>query len=298
MSSADAKRLVCMEVWGGNAPFDNAVTMPGLDAWVYCRPYAQADGGGDVYYASSCATGRITRLLVADVSGHGDAVKAIGSKLRLLMRRNVNHIEQTSFVGAMNREFGELSAEGEGGCFATAVVTTYFAPTNHLSLCNAGHPPPLLYRAATRTWMVLDKEGHDGNVPLGILEGTNYGQFEIELAAGDLVLCYTDSLIESKNESGEMLGTLGLLGAVHSLDIPPAKLIPALLASIEQKHAGNLAGDDVTVMLLAPNMATGRVSFFKKALAPLRVMGAAVRALFPGGQPVPWPEWSRQNLGL
>lgn len=285
-----------MEVWGGNAPFDNAVTMPGLDAWVYCRPYQQADGGGDVYYASSCATGRITRLLVADVSGHGDAVKEIAGKLRLLMRRNVNHIEQTSFVGAMNREFTSLSV---AGCFATAVVTTYFAPTKHLSLCNAGHPPPLLYRAATKNWTVLDKEGSDGNVPLGILEGTNYTQFETALESGDLVLCYTDSLIESKDEDGAMLGTAGLLKLVQSVQwSSPAKLIPALLAAIEVKFVGNLSGDDVTLMLLAPNVATGRVSFFKRAAAPLRVLGAAVRALFPGAQPVPWPEWSRQNLGL
>src|SRR5687768_18611008 len=57
---------------GGNQPADSGVVMAGLDAWVYCRPYHGAAAGGDVYYVSSCATGRITRLLVADVSGHGD----------------------------------------------------------------------------------------------------------------------------------------------------------------------------------------------------------------------------------
>mgnify|MGYP003483393270 CR=1 FL=1 len=38
--------------------------------------------GGDVVYASSCATGRITRLMVADVAGHGHTVAATAADLR------------------------------------------------------------------------------------------------------------------------------------------------------------------------------------------------------------------------
>jgi sigma-B regulation protein RsbU (phosphoserine phosphatase) len=139
MSSPTAQRMSCMEVWGGSETADAAVNLPGLDAWVYSRPYEQADAGGDVYYVSSCATGRINRLLVADVSGHGDKVRAIAIQLRDLMRRYVNFLDQSKFVLNMNGRFVESSA---AGCFATAVVTTFFAPTRTLSVCNAGHPPP------------------------------------------------------------------------------------------------------------------------------------------------------------
>ena len=93
------------------------------------------------------ATGRITRLLVADVSGHGEVVCALAGELRDLMRKYVNYLDQGQFVRSMNERFLRLSTHG---CFATAVVTTFFAPTNHLSLCNAGHPPPLIYRAAAK----------------------------------------------------------------------------------------------------------------------------------------------------
>ena len=54
-----------------------------------------------------------------------------------LMRRYVNYLDQSKFVQAMNVQFSGL---GQLGNFATAVVTTYFAPTSRLSLCNAGHP--------------------------------------------------------------------------------------------------------------------------------------------------------------
>ena len=52
----------------------------------------------------------------------------------------------------MNEQFAAMS---KSGCFATALVTTFFSPTNELSLCNAGHPPPLLYRAGTKQWSYL-----------------------------------------------------------------------------------------------------------------------------------------------
>src|SRR5687768_6277197 len=202
--SPAAQTMQCMEIWGGNQVVDTSVAMPGLDAWVYCHPYGDsAEGGGDVHYVSSCATGRVTRLLVADVSGHGAAVCDVAGTLRSLMRRYVNYIDQAEFVRSMNRQFQAMSASA---CFATAVVTTFFAPTNTLSLCNAGHPPPLLYRSRTRTWDYLDlervdtPEGEDPpNIPLGVLPLTHYEQFDLRLEAGDLVLCYTDSLTESKD---------------------------------------------------------------------------------------------------
>src|SRR5437667_7049027 len=131
MPESTEQHMTCMEVWGGNTPTNNGVSMLGLDAWVYSKPYQSADAGGDVYYVSSCATGRITRLLVADVSGHGETVSNVAEQLRLMMRRYVNHLDQGQFVRSMNRQFSSMA---DAGCFATAVVTTFFSPTRDLLL--------------------------------------------------------------------------------------------------------------------------------------------------------------------
>ena len=57
-------RMACMEVWGGSEAVNAAVTLSGLDAWIYSRPYGEnAEAGGDVYYVSACATGRIDAYL-------------------------------------------------------------------------------------------------------------------------------------------------------------------------------------------------------------------------------------------
>ena len=298
----DQHAMQCMEVWGGNQVADSGVVMAGLDAWVYSRPYGGSDGGGDVYYVSSCATGRITRLLVADVSGHGAAVGPVAAALRALMRKHINQIDQSRFVRSMNQQFGELS---RSGCFATAVVTTFFSPTNQLSLCNAGHPPPLLYRAATGRWGYLEQkraaEGSEaiGNVPLGVLDEVDYDQFDVQLKVGDLVLCYTDSLIEARDRHGQMLGQAGLLRIVQSIDMSdPTQLTARLLAAIEACcDSEKLSRDDVTALLFRPNGLAPNTPIRERLLAPLRVVRSVVGSLRPGGEPAAWPELSVASIG-
>ena len=286
-----------MEVWGGNRAVDSGVVMAGLDAWVYCKPYRDAEGGGDVYYVSSCATGRINRLLVADVSGHGADVAQTATKLRTLMRRHVNQIDQSRFVSSMNEQFAALS---KASCFATALVTTFFAPTCELSLCNAGHPPPMLYRASKKKWELLEQreiDRHGMNFPLGIVDMADYDQFDVRLKVGDFVLCYTDSLIESVSEKGEMLGPRGLLEIVRSIDVSePTRIVPLLLETIAAKSSQNLQADDVTVLLFRPN-GLGGASFFQRAIAPLRVLKSFVDSWRPGGDAPAWPEFTLANLG-
>lgn len=289
-----------MEVWGGNQAADSAVVMAGLDAWVYSRPFGEADAGGDVYYVSSCATGRITRLLVADVSGHGSAVCDLALQLRSLMRKHVNQIDQSRFVGSMNRQFAAMS---KAGCFATAVVTTFFAPTRDLSICNAGHPPPLVYRAAAKQWSYLENraggsERSETNIPLGVIDLADYEQFDVRLKVGDLVLCYTDSLIESHDASGEMLGQAGLLRIAQSIDVTDStQVVAKLLAAVAAEHPSNLREDDVTVLLFRPNGLAPSRPLGERLLAPVRLIRNLASSLRPRGEPMAWPEFTIANIG-
>src|SRR5262245_22369032 len=121
--ASEPKRMQCMEVWGGNHAVDTGVIMAGLDAWLYSRPHGEGSSGGDIHYVSSCAAGMITRLLIADVSGHGPAVSDVAAHLRALMRRYVNYHDQTAFIHEIDREFADLKKAP--GAFATAVAITF-----------------------------------------------------------------------------------------------------------------------------------------------------------------------------
>ncbi len=283
--------MQCMEVWGGNQLTSQTVEFGGLETLVYSQPYGGAPHGGDVYYASSCATGRITRLLLADVAGHGSAVAATAAGLRTLMRRFVNCLDQTEFVKQLNRHFSSLPRQG---AFATAIVATFFAPTRRLAVCNAGHPRPLLFRAASQQWSLLSPENEvrpslPCNLPLGLLTLSDYDQFEVELQPGDRVLAYTDALMESNHPDGEMLGEEGVLHIVRRLPNPsPA----SLLAAIAALHPENLTSDDVTVLLFT---ATGRPpanTWSDRFRALARLFTTAL-----SGGPLALPDWNLANLG-
>jgi hypothetical protein len=305
-ADAESQHLQCMEVWGGNEAIDAAVEVPGLLAYVCARPYKGAAAGGDVHYVSSCGTGRITRMLIADVAGHGEKVAALAVKLRDLMRRYINHLDQTKFVAALNREFAAASAAGR---FATAIAATYWAETDCLVASNAGHPRPLWYRAKTKSWRILkDKprpedsagggaDANPANLPLGIDDVAAYDQFMIRLEPGDVVVFYSDSLTEAVNPEGEMLGEPGLLGLCQPLDTRDARRLGRqLVERIVGFCGGANPGDDVTVMVIA---CTGRKTP-PSAAAKLGAVVSFVKTLAgswrKNAAPVPWPELSVINI--
>jgi sigma-B regulation protein RsbU (phosphoserine phosphatase) len=300
MPDDDGEYMQCMEVWGDSALTTKAVKLGGLDAWVYSKPFGEAQRGGDVYYASSCATGRISRLLLADVSGHGHSVASTAADLRTLMRRFVNRLDQKEFVRLLNQQFLALSRTGT---FATAVVTTFFAPSRRLLICNAGHPRPLLYRAAKKQWTLLGDDGvpeaaKPQNIPLGIIDLTEYEEIDVELEPGDYFMKYTDALIESRDADGEMFGEAGVLRILNLLgEIDPDKLIPAFLKEIRERYPENLTEDDVTVMLIRVNGRQPRVPFGEKLAAVGRFFGTLARSVKPGNERPPMPDFSLANVG-
>jgi len=292
--------MTCMEVWGDSQLTERGIEMGGLDAWVYSKPFGQAQRGGDVYFASSCATGRISRLLLADVSGHGHSVAATAADLRTLMRRFVNRLDQKEFVRLLNQQFAALSRTGT---FATAVVTTFFAPSRRLLICNAGHPRPLLYSAAKQEWSLLGSDGSGErrapqNIPLGIIDLTEYEEFDVELAPGDCLMSYTDALIESRDADGEMLGEEGVLRILKLLgDVEPGKVTEALLREIRDRYPENLSEDDVTVMVIRVSGQEPRVPFREKLAAAGRFLKTLVRSVNPRAERPPVPDFTLANVG-
>ena len=68
--------LTCQEVWGGNRKVIRTVKLPSLVAWVASVPLNEGEGGGDLHCMSVCDYDLISRVALADVSGHGSEVDA------------------------------------------------------------------------------------------------------------------------------------------------------------------------------------------------------------------------------
>ena len=247
----------CLEVWGGTAAVETTLNLPGIDAWVFSEPYHGDDAGGDIHYVSSCFTGRVARFAVADVSGHGASVSNLSATLRRLMRKHINYLDQTGLARVLNQEF---AVEADAGRFATAILLSYFSPTDDLIICNAGHPRPLWYHAATNTWEQLDHTsqqagGAPNNLPLGLIDPTSYVQFAVKLQRADLMVIHTDSLIEAqKDGDGDLLGAEGLLSLAGQCptESPPA-FGRALIQRVAAFRGQAPADDDQTLVVMHHN---------------------------------------------
>lgn len=159
-----------------------------------------------------------------------------------------------------------------------------------------------MYCAAQRKWNYL---GHDDkvgttpcNIPLGLLEMSEYEQFDVELEPGDCVLSYTDALMESNDANGEMLGENGVLRIARLLgDLEPEKLIEALLREIAERYPENLSEDDVTVLLVRSNGRPLRFSLKEKVEALLRFSRALIGAINSRAERAPFPDANLANIG-
>lgn len=250
-------QMQCMEIWGGTMAADEAVSAPGLDVFVRAEPYHGDEAGGDVHYLSMCGAGNITRFLVADVAGHGRQVADLAGSLRTLVRRHINRVDSSKLARSLNDEFGRLS---NGGRFATAVSCTYFAPTDQLIVVNAGHPRPLWYSAEADAWQLLDAGSDDvddagpKNLPLGVVGGTGYQQIAVTLGRGDVVLLYTDALMEAADSTGKQLGEQGLLELARTTRVDqPSCVSRQLLQAVTAYRGGAPAEDDVTLVAIHHN---------------------------------------------
>jgi serine phosphatase RsbU (regulator of sigma subunit) len=263
--------MQCLQVWGGNQAAEEAISTTGLDVWLYCRPHGGHEAGGDVYYLSSCSSGRTTRIALADVSGHGARVADFSSTLRSLMQRHIDRIDQARLVQKVNKGFVSV---GGAGIFATALIGTFFVPTGTFSWTNAGHPTPLLFDGQKKAWRAAGYTAPTGrltDVALGIFDETDYAQMSATLATDDLVLWFTDGLSEAVDEQGEMLGADGLLRVLAPMsDVPAEEIIPELLRRVGAMCETNLSDDDLTVMLLGPNGM--RVALRDNLMAPFRAV--------------------------
>jgi serine phosphatase RsbU (regulator of sigma subunit) len=186
-------------------------------------------------------------MLLADVAGHGATVARLAADLRKIMHRYINSIRPRRLFDEVNADFAAISS---GDRFATSIISSYFMPTSTLSICNAGHPTPLIRRASSRQWEPLEDECHSADLPLGIAESARYAQFDIPVKTGDLVLSYTDGVIESAGPDGKQWGIDGLQSRLNALPADrPERILAELVEQVSGSPNGGDHDDDVTILL-------------------------------------------------
>ncbi len=196
------ERRVALELQRAILPLhDEAFELPGLRTMVRYLPASRAGRVGGDWYITADMPGGHVLIALGDVAGHGLAAAA------------------GMAVGWLNDLVHHVAPE-----HTASVIAGYFDPASRtLTWAQAGHPPPVLVRG---TWArPLDP-------PAGILLGAGneeYAAAVLALAPGDLLLLYSDGLIERRNRSLEE-GLATLSAAVRGIADPERAIDAAVRA--------------------------------------------------------------------
>jgi serine phosphatase RsbU (regulator of sigma subunit) len=213
-------------------PFD----LPGLRTVVRYLPASRASRvGGDWYITAEMPDGTVL-LAIGDVAGHGLEAAAGMARLRgALAGLAITGASPDRLVGWLNDLVWHVSPE-----HTASVIAGYFDPQQRvLTWAQAGHPPPVLVRGA---WVRALEQ------PAGIMLGAGRGAYElgiVRLQPGDLLLLYSDGLVERRDRSIDE-GLQLLLRAVRG-SADPERMTSAALAALGSTHTD----DDTCLVALA-----------------------------------------------
>ncbi|MBM0226206.1 PP2C family protein-serine/threonine phosphatase [Micromonospora sp. ATA51] len=170
--------------------------LAGLEAMVSYLPAESAVRvGGDWYHAQTLPDGQVA-LAVGDVAGHGLEAASGMAHLRfaLVAWLSIGIRDPGTLLGHLNHLCRQLAITG------TAVIARYDPTTRLLSWTRAGHMAPLLARAGTTA--ALDRPS---GLLLGADDGARYPVVSPRLEVDDLVLLYTDGLVERRSGGADDL---------------------------------------------------------------------------------------------
>jgi len=176
----------------------------GIDLAAHCRPALQL--GGD-YYDFMCLKTNISEkrkeksrwaFVIGDVMGKGIPAGLLMTMLRGMLRAEVlTGLPPDRILHDLNKL--AINDLDQSHRFVTLFYSDYDPRTRKLRFANAAHNPPLLWKSSDKKIIKLDTEG----VVLGLQKDAEYRCGEIKLNENDLVLFYTDGVIDTSNSLGE-----------------------------------------------------------------------------------------------
>ena len=175
-----------------------------LDYSARCRQVRAL--GGDCYNFIPLKNDRLA-LVVADASGKGLAAALMIANVQSSLRTAALFTgdDLAALLKVVNHQAYTSSSEDR---YATLFYGVFDGSTRTLRYVNAGHNPPVVIRRdGSMHWLEM------GGAPVGLFADSEYGEGIVKLETGDLLIAFTDGLIEATNQDGEEWGVQGLLKA-------------------------------------------------------------------------------------
>lgn len=185
-------------------------------------------------------------VMVADVSGKGLAAALIMVAFRAYFHATViNELSMRVVMARVNRLVHDTT---DGERFITCFYGLIDPENKRLLYISAGHNPPLLLRG-DGTVELLDR---GGGLPLGVFETSRYSESVVEFRPGDILVMYTDGVVEARDTRDEEFGMKRLEEVVRaSSDRRAHEIVKAITTAVDE-HSSEVGGpeDDLTVSVI------------------------------------------------
>lgn len=195
---------------------------------------------GDFFTVEEASGGAI--LALGDVCGKGLSAGMWTPCLVGLVRAHAAvSSEPQAIVTGVNREFCRMQAP------LTSLFVARLDPSSGtLDYCSAGHPPTLLLRASGHLESLAE-----GGMLLGMAADVSYRRGRVTLGSGDVLLAYSDGVIESRNTADEEFGSERLEAQLRLASSSPADAVLfSVLGAVQDFAAPHPLADDTSLVVV------------------------------------------------
>jgi sigma-B regulation protein RsbU (phosphoserine phosphatase) len=198
--------------------------------------------GGDYYDYFRLSPSRVV-LVIGDVSGHGMASGILLSGVRSCLYLLEEHLATP--VKVLARLSPMVRRTTDRRMYVTLLAAVLDREAGTLTVANAGHPPVL--RRGSGGWEEVGK----GAPPLGTFRDARFEEDTRPLESGDLLVLYTDGLVEARDAAGREYGQDRLLRALDRAGerARPAEIREAVLGDLALFRGDAESEDDVTLVI-------------------------------------------------
>lgn len=206
LSESEKKAVMAKELEVAKTIQDSLVPASGLHEFptlTLAGHFLSASETGGDWWSYYKISGDRLMVVVGDVTGHGVPAAMITAAAKsacdtiLAIENLIPDLDQ--FANILNNA---IAASGKGQFFMTCFVSIIDPAKKNMKFVNAGHNFPYLYRPAEDKFIQLMARGPR----LGEPATTKYEIKEIDLQPNDLVVWYTDGIIEDQNQEGTEYG--------------------------------------------------------------------------------------------
>jgi sigma-B regulation protein RsbU (phosphoserine phosphatase) len=226
---------------------DELPSLPPLSVAAMFKPVAHL--GGDLYDFIRYDEETLA-ILVGDVAGKG-APAALYAALSsgIIRTRATRKYPPGQMLELVNKTLYQRPIEGQ---YVTLTYSVYDARNRSIALANSGLPYPLFVRDGTAKF--LDVAG----IPLGLFPESRYQEMTMPLQAGDVIVFYSDGVVESRNEAGDDFGLKRLSEVVRDNHERSAdEIVKVVDRAVEDFLAGASPLDDRTMIVIKMLELTG-----------------------------------------